>query len=376
MATENTNIGAKEQSNIADWLPDSVNPLWDLVNQYPMLGALAVLLVFFFAAYIIRYFLLKSLERILEQTETSIDNHIVLHLRKPIFTTILYFGFALATEAANLPFGSTTLINLFLSVIVGSWIRASFVLSTSLLTTLSGNDLKFALVEPQTVPMLDLSIKLFVILLGSYCLLIIWGINPMGWLASAGIVGIAVGFAAKDTLANLFSGFFILIDRPYKISDYINLDSGERGRVTHVGLRSTRLLTRDDIEIIVPNALIANAKIVNESGGPALTIRIKVLVGVAYGSDVDTVCEVLKSTADNHQELAKDPSPRVRMRGFGASSLDFELQGWILKPEDRGRIQHDLYMNIYKAFIREGIEIPYAKTDVYIKELPSVDGKK
>lgn len=375
MAESSTLGNLNDNSNIADWLPEFLTPAWMLVNDYPILGALAVICLFYFAAYIVRYFLLKSLERILLRTESKIDNHIVLHLRKPIFTTLLYFGFALATEASGIEFGRETLINLFLSVIVVSWIRASFIFSTSLLTTLSDNELRFSIVESQTVPMLDLTIKLIVILLGSYSLLIIWGINPMGWLASAGIVGIAVGFAAKDTLANLFSGFFILIDRPYKIGDYINLDSGERGRVTHVGLRSSRILTRDDIEIIVPNALIANGKIVNESGGPALTIRTKLMVGVAYGSNVDKVCDILEQIAREHSEVVGDPYPRVRMRGFGPSSLDFELQAWIEKPENRGRIQHDLFMAIYKAFAKEGIEIPYNKTDVYIKEFPNIKDK-
>ena len=90
---------------------------------------------------------------------------------------------------------------------------------------------------------------LIAIALGTYMVLQVWSVDVTGWLASAGIVGIAVGFAAKDTLANLFSGVFILADRPYKLGDYVNLSSGERGKVTHIGIRSTRLLTRDDIEI-------------------------------------------------------------------------------------------------------------------------------
>jgi MscS family membrane protein len=201
-------------------------------------------------------------------------------------------------------------------------------------------------------------------------LLLIWGINPVGWLASAGIVGIAVGFAAKDTLANLFSGFFIVADAPYKIGDYINLDTGERGQVSAIGLRSTRLLTRDAVEITIPNGVIANAKIVNESGGPNLNIRTRLAIGVAYGSDVDQVCEILQSLAAEHESTCSHPTPRVRMRGFGASSLDFELLVWISHPEERGLIAHELYMEIYKAFAREGIEIPYTKQDVYIKEFP------
>jgi small-conductance mechanosensitive channel len=116
--------------------------------------------------------------------------------------------------------------------------------------------------------------------------------------------------------------------------------------------------------------VIANAKISNESGGPNTNIRIKVPVGVAYGSDADKVCDVLLKIGQAHPELVADPAPRIRMRGFGASSLDFELLAWISQPEDRGRIMHELFIAIYKALATEGIEIPYAKTDVYIKELP------
>jgi MscS family membrane protein len=365
-----TDVAEHEAIKLIDWLPESTQPLWELVGQNPLLGALVVVLVFFVAAYIVRFLLLNSLERLLANTHTDLDNEVIRHLRKPIFTTILYFGLALAVQAALLPVGTTFLVNLFLSVIVASWMRAWFLLSTTLLEGLARNHHRFPMVEPHTVPLLDLTVKLLVLLVGSYCLLLIWGINPLGWLASAGIVGIAVGFAAKDTLANLFAGFFILVDMPYKIGDYVNLDSGERGRVTNIGLRSTRLLSRDDIEIILPNAVIANAKIVNESGGPKLNIRVAVPVGVAYGSDVDSICEILQIVADQHQELCSDPAPRVRMRGFGASSLNFELLGWISHPEDRGRILHELYMSIYKAFRSAGIEIPYTKTDVYIKEIP------
>ena len=120
----------------------------------------------------------------------------------------------------------------------------------------------------------------------------------------------------------------------------------------------------------MPNALIANAKIVNESGGVNSKIRIRIPVGVAYGSDVDKVCDVLQQVAELNAEICANPEPRVRMRGFGASSLDFEVLGWIVRPEDRGKIVHQMLLAVSKAFVREGIEIPFAKRDIYVKELP------
>jgi MscS family membrane protein len=356
--------------DVAEWLPQSLIPFWDLVSRVPLVAAIVVALAFFMLAVVVRFAISRSLARLAGLTTSALDDRIVRDLRKPIFTTIFYPGLALAIQTASLPFGSSLLVKLSFSIVVASWMRATLKITGSLLPILE-KESRFNLVEPRTVPLFDLTIKLLTILIGSYVLLLIWGINPVGWLASAGIVGIAVGFAAKDTLANLFSGFFIVADAPYKIGDYINLDSGERGQVSAIGLRSTRLLTRDDLEITIPNGIIANAKIVNESGGPYLKIRNRIQFGVAYGSDVDRVCEVVTRIGEEHQDTCSDPYPRVRMRGFGASSLDFELMVWIEHPEQRGLIAHDLYMEIYRTLNREGIEIPYSKHDVFIKEMPS-----
>ncbi|MBV1930666.1 MAG: mechanosensitive ion channel family protein [Porticoccaceae bacterium] len=372
VANETTEIEALADHlpSIADWLPEPWLPFWELVADYPFIGGLIVAFVSLVLALIVRVVVFRALARLSGITRALIDDQLIEHLRRPVFTTVLYFGFTLAINTAQLPVGSRVIINILLSVIVASWMRAALRISSSLIHTLGGEE-RFSLVESRTVPLFDLTAKLLTILVGSYVLLLIWGVNPVGWLASAGIVGIAVGFAAKDTLANLFSGFFIVADAPYKIGDYINLDTGERGKVTAIGLRSTRLLTRDDVEVTIPNGVIANAKIVNESAGPHLKIRNRIPVGVAYGSDVDQVCAILLELGQAHEEVCTSPAPRVRMRGFGASSLDFELLVWIEHPEYRGRLAHELYMSIYKRLAEEDIEIPYNKHDIFIKEMPS-----
>jgi MscS family membrane protein len=211
---------------------------------------------------------------------------------------------------------------------------------------------------------------LLVVALALYFVFLAWNINVTAWIASAGILGLAISFAAKDTLANLFSGVFILTDAPFKLGDFIVLDSGERGEVTHIGIRSTRLLTRDDVEITVPNSIMGNAKITNETGGPYERYRIRVKVGVAYGSDIDKVKSVLMDVAGSQPEVCKAPAPRVRFRAFGDSSLDHELLCWVDKPVLRGRVTHLLNTAVYKRFIKEGIDIPFPQRDVYIKTAP------
>ncbi|MBW2542823.1 MAG: mechanosensitive ion channel family protein [Deltaproteobacteria bacterium] len=359
---------AEKLPSIVDLIPESVQPYWDLVADIPIIAALILVIASLILALLVRVVVFRSLRHLTGLTTSKRDDEVLHGLRKPVFTTIFFLGLALATRVAEPPLIAGTLVNLLLSVIVASWMRAILRVSSALLEAAECSN-RFTLVEKRTVPLFDLSLKLLTILVGSYVLLLIWGINPVGWLASAGIVGIAVGFAAKDTLANLFSGFFIVADAPYKIGDYINLDTGERGKVSAIGLRSTRLLTRDDVEITIPNGVIANAKIVNESGGPHTKIRTRIRVGVAYGSDVDRVSEILHTVATSHDKTCLNPPPVVRLRGFGASSLDFDLLFWIDHPENRGRIAHELFMEVYRTFARENIEIPYSKHDVYIKQM-------
>jgi small-conductance mechanosensitive channel len=205
----------------------------------------------------------------------------------------------------------------------------------------------------------------------------LWGIDGTAWLASAGVIGIAVGFAARDTLANLISGVSIVADAPYKLGDYIVLDSGERGIVTGLGMRSTRLLTRDDVEVSIPNAVMGNAKITNECGGPGIKHRIRVPVGVAYGTDTSKVVSLLEQLAQDSELLVDLPTPRVRMRAFGESALEFELLGWISHSELRGRAVHELLMAIDRRFRDEGIVIPFPQRDLHVRtEVEIGDGGK
>ncbi|MCF6300409.1 MAG: mechanosensitive ion channel family protein [Proteobacteria bacterium] len=358
-------------TSFRDYLPESWVSYWDQVLSIPFLGFIVITALGYIVAKIVVGFVSKSLKQLTKRTKSDLDDQLVETIKKPLFLTIFYFFLGMAVKSLDLSPGlESNLIRLLATIVVLAWIMRGFKILHLLLQSISSIKDRFEIIQPKTIPLFELVGKILILGLGSYILLIVWGINPTAWLASAGVIGIAVGFAAKDTLANLFSGFFIIADTPYKLGDFINLSSGERGMVTHVGMRSTRLLTRDDVEITIPNNVIGNAKIINESSGRWEKSRIRVKVGVAYGSDVAQVCEVLKQVAKKQAEIVTKPEPRVRMRAFGASSLDFELLAWIEKPVLRGRLSHQLHMDVYNAFAKEGIEISYAKQDIYIKEFP------
>jgi len=224
----------------------------------------------------------------------------------------------------------------------------------------------------------DMLMKVVVVALAIYFIFVAWHVDLTAWLASAGILGIAIGFAAKDTLGNLFAGISILADAPYKLGDWIIIDGtirgNLRGRVTHIGIRSTRILTRDDVEITVPNAMVANAQLINEMGGPDVKQRVRVAVDVAYGSDIDLTRRVLEACGQAEELAAEQPSPTVRFRKFGGSGLAFELLVWLDNPAARGVLIDRLNVSIYKRFAEAGLEIPYSKHDVYIKEMPGRRG--
>jgi MscS family membrane protein len=194
-----------------------------------------------------------------------------------------------------------------------------------------------------------------------------FGLPVTAVFASAGIAGVAVALAARETLANFFGGVSIFMDRPFRAGDYILLDSGERGEVLAVGMRSTRIVTRDDVMITIPNSIITNSKIVNQSA-PQPHLRVQIKIGVAYGSDLDKVETALMEAARDNALLRKTPAPRARLRTFGDSSINYDLQVWVKRPHDRGRAVHELNREIYRRFTEQGIEIPFPQRDVHIKD--------
>lgn len=350
-----------------DLLPQALQPYWEIVQQYPIAEAASIFIIFWSLAYLIRRYAISGLRKLTTRTKSNLDDSIIEALRPPVFSTVIWFGLIVASKSAGFDEGVFKyLAPIASTMIVLGILKAALSISASVINALSRDDSRFQAFDVRTEPLMVISSKILILILAAYVTLIIWGINPVGLLASAGIVGIAVGFAAKDTLANLFSGVFILADRPYKLGDYVNLDGGERGKVTHIGIRSTRILTNDDIEVTIPNGVIGNAKVVNESGGSHPKMRIRLNVQCAYDANLDHVEQVLMDLAQSQEGLCDFPAPRVRVRGFGESGINIQLMGWIEEPKDRGRVTHLMYKEIHQTFRQENLEIPYPKRDINI----------
>jgi len=354
-------------TNLQTWL----EPYLGFFGSNTWLQATVAIVGSLLVALIFDRFICGALKKMTARTQFSFDDLLIDYLHGPIYFTLLLVGLALAGNLLQL--GETfeeIVFSILLTIGYIIWTLFLIRATRTLLGAIATNERVLQVINPQTLPLFLNLALISIVVISVYVIFTAWDVDMTAWLASAGIIGIAVGFAAKDTLANLFSGVFIMADAPYKIGDFVVLDTGERGEITHIGIRSTRLKTRDDVEVTVPNSVMGNTKIINESGGLHEKFRIRVAIGVAYGSDIDKVRDILMDIALNADDVCEDPEPRVRFRQFGASSLDFELLCWIDQPVLRGRVLDSLNCKVYKRFIEDGIEIPYSKHDLYIKQMP------
>ena len=350
-----------------------VQELAELIGPNLYLQALVIATVFIVVGKIADWLLTRAIGKLVSRSETDFDDRLIGLLHRPIFISFVLLGFGLATQRLQLPDGPQFVtLGALKTIALVVWYNALRHLTNVLIETARRNR-QNQLVQTGMLPLVQNVIKVVLFALAIYFAFLAWDINVTAWVASAGIIGLALSFAARDTLSNLFAGVSIVMDAPYKTGDFIILESGERGIVTHIGLRSTRLLTRDDIEITVPNGIIGNSMITNEAGGPSEKHRIRIAVGVAYGSDIDKVMSVLEKVATDHDEVCSQPAPRVRFRQFGESSLDFELLCWIEQPVDRGRLRHELSVGVYKAFNDNQIAIPFPQRDLHVRTMPQSD---
>ena len=356
---------------IGDFSLEQVDQALSFVGHNHYFQALFVIALSLIAAKGVDIVVTRVFFRLAKRTHSDLDDQLIRILHRPIFYTVLLIGLwlVLVLLVEDLPsrtFGTKVIKTL----IVFHWALFGIRAAKLILSWVTKDNRQIGMVQATTRPLFEIAAKVILFALAVYLVMILWGINPVGWLASAGIVAVAVGLAAQDALGNLFAGISILADAPYKLGDYIVLDGNERGRVTRIGIRSTRILTRDDIEITVPNSLIASSKIINESGGPSIRQRLRIPVGVAYGSDTAQVKEVLLAVVENQSDVSENPSPWVKFSAFGESSLDFEIRCWIRDPEKRGRVTDSINSEIYASLNEAGIEIPFPKRDLYIKEIP------
>jgi len=205
-----------------------------------------------------------------------------------------------------------------------------------------------------------------VLVVGLLIILQTAGINLTTLNVLAGALGIGIGFGLQNIVNNFVSGLIIMLERPIKIGDRVVVESVD-GVVTEIGARSTKVLTNDNITIIVPNSRFMTENVTNwQYNDPR--VRFHIPVGVAYGSDVRLVEKLLLEIATAEPDVLKDPAPGVRLLAFGDSALEFELRAWSSSLVHRkGRLTSTLNFAIYDSFRAHGIEFPFPQRDLRVR---------
>lgn len=194
-----------------------------------------------------------------------------------------------------------------------------------------------------------------------------WGVNITPILASAGVIGIILGFAARDTIANLFGSIALYVDKTYEKGDFIAIDGDSRGYVSDISIRSTEIRTLDGDTVALPNSELNNAVIRNKSK-PQPAHRVSTSIGVSYGTDPEQVKSILYDIIENVKMANDNPTPQVHLRDFGDSSIVFEILVWIDDPSKKIHVEDDLNDRIQTRFEQEGITIPFPQRDIAITD--------
>lgn len=188
-------------------------------------------------------------------------------------------------------------------------------------------------------------------------------ITPLLFGSTAVLIGL--GFGLQNIFRDFISGLFLLFEGSLKIGDVIEAD-GVIGRVKEINLRSSEVVTQDDVTIVIPNSKFVSEKVVNWSMDNEL-VRFNVHVGVAYGSDVEKVFECLELAMEENKDIVGDPKPFVRFQNFGDSALEFEMIFWSRSGFVIDNVKSDLRRSVYKKLTESGLAIPFPQRDVHIK---------
>jgi small-conductance mechanosensitive channel len=346
-------------------------PLFHLGQRYVTALGLIAFVGFFAAGVIIARFLQSQIVRRFF-SRFKIDTNFIAILTTILSLAAIVFFTVTAVNAAGIPLAWTaslpainlSLVQIFLLIAL---LVAVFWLSSGTkhflfnrLLAQSGLDRSLQYAIAQVVSNVVLVVGIFFVLENA-------GIHLAALAVFAGAVGVGLGFGLQNIASNFISGLVILAERPITIGDRVEV-AGITGQVEHIRARSTVIRTNDNIMMIVPNTKFIDSPVTNWTYGDR-RVRFRIPVGVAYGSDINKVRDMLLTVAHENPQTLKEPAPSVFLQQFGDNSIDFKLMVWSSEMSDRpSRYRSDINFAIAEKFREAGIEFPFPQRDVHIRD--------
>ena len=326
-----------------------------------ILAALLILSFFWMLAQLVTAVLNKWGKRLARFSETDLDDRVMQRIIPHVSHLLIVLGFYLAIRSLSL---HEKLIQIFSGILFVVLVIVMFNLVYSAVDELmhwymngrlesSGN-----LISRNMIPMAEKLVMLF--LMGTALIIILKHFNYdiVSVVTALGIGSLAIGLAAKDTLAHMISGFTLMLDQPFRIGDRIQLVGGQIGDVADIGLRSTKIKTMDNQLLIIPNSDLCNTMLINQAF-PDARAKGRINLGVAYGSDVELVKSLLVATALDIETVLRDPAPESYFVSFGDSALNMSLFFWVGEYSQLFAVTDRINTLILRRFNESGIEIPF-----------------
>ncbi len=331
-----------------------------------VLVSLGLLLASYVAARIVAYLLGLLVARSAPDAPTGLDDRLLAALERPVTYSLFLVGAYAALH--RLPVGTAWL----------QLIHSLFFVSAVLLVTLAfarsyaillewyarpGRTLNASQLASEFRPLFSKLGKLFLAMIALIVVLQHFGVNVQSLVVSLGVGSLAVGLAAQDTLSNMFAGFTIMMDRPFRVGDRIQLATGEVGDVQSIGMRATLLKTTDETILIVPNSVLVKERLVNLSL-PTHHVTTRVSMSVAYGTDLTKVRAILKGAARGCALVDQEREPEVQVTRIVDFSVNCLLVFWVKHYADQGRASGLVYEEVHRLFAEAGIAPPLPTTRV------------
>jgi len=370
--TEADNPQGKILGTFPNPLPAPLDNVW---------GAFALTVGFWLlAGATIVYVIAPLMKGIASKTKTRVDDIVLGIVRGPVFILIAFFGAVNSLGILGLPPEWRDLLRKgygFAFIIILTWI-AYRVFRNVLMTY--GTELARRTatdVDDRPIPALEKLGTVVIVILGIVIAVQSLGYDITLFLAGLGVIGLIVAFAAQDTLSNFFAGIHLMLDRPFRKGDLIQLETGEVCEVRDVGLRSTKLYWgKVNVVLILPNNKIAGTKVVNFDR-PNLPFRVHVTVGVSYDSDIEKVNRVLLGIADAKPDVLHDVghAAAFQVDEFADSAVLVRLIFWVASPRDQWRVASEVREAILRRFREEGIEIPFPQRVLWTRERARIEAE-
>ncbi len=333
-----------------------------LVPAATALGCMLVLLI-------IRFVTFRILRAWAKRTASKLDDIIIDSTKNPSILFAAALGLHIGLSFSEIPEKHMAYLGRILHVLI---ILSVTVASATLAGRLFRNYIQQSNIPIPTTGLAYAILKATIFTIGFLIILNDLGISIAPLITALGVGGLAVALALQDTLANLFAGVHILMEKSIRIGDFVKLETGQEGYVDDITWRSTRVRMLPNNMVVIPNSKLAQSVVTNYSL-PDRRMAVQIPVSVSYSSDPDKVGRILleeaKKAAGEVPGLLADPEPVVRfIPGFGESSLDFTLACHVREFTDQYTAQHELRKRIFKRFQQDGIEMPFPTRTVYVKE--------